>query len=262
MLMDSWYPEAYAMYTPAVATPPAGVVDDWVLLWELARRLGTTISLLGGPLDMSRRPTTDEILENVSHYARVPISEVRKHASGALFPSDEVVRVKAGDPEAKGRLAVAPESLVDELREVLAEPVVEGAGYRIGEVFSHRLIGRRLREVCNSVGQDLPSLRAKRRHNPAFMNPEDLIELGLSTGDLIEIESGHGLIVGVAEAAEDVLTGVISMTHSWGNLPELDASPRDHGSCTAMLIDTANDFDPISGIPRMSAIPVNVRAAN
>jgi anaerobic selenocysteine-containing dehydrogenase len=259
MLMDSWYPEAYAMYTPAVATPPEGVVEDWVLLWELAHRLGTTINLAGGLVDMSQRPTTDEILENITRFARVPITEIREHSSGALFPSEVPVRVQAGDPDASGRLELAPESLVAELREARGEPIVEGAGYRLGEDFSHRLICRRLREVCNSVGQEFPSLQASRPYNPAYMNPEDLIELGVSSGDLIEIESAHGRIVGVAEAADDVLPGVISMAHSWGDLPELAASPRDRGSCTSALIDNASEYDPISGIPRMSAIPVNVR---
>ncbi len=259
-LMDAGFPEAYAMYTPAVATPPEGVVEDWALLWELARRLGTTIDLPGGPLDTTRRPSTDEILESLTSYARVPIAEIRKHPSGALFPSEVPVHVKAADPGASGRLELAPQGLVAELREVRAESAVEGAGYRPGEHFSHRLISRRLREVCNSVGQQLPSLRAERPHNPAFINPEDLFKLGVSGGDLIEIESAYGRIVGVAEAAEDVLPGVISMAHSWGELPELDVSPRERGSCTSALIDTASDYDPISGIPRMSAIPVNVRA--
>ncbi len=261
MLMDAGFPEAYAMYTPAVSTPPDGVVEDWVLLWELARRLGTTIDLPGGSLDTTRRPTTDEILENLASFARVPMTEVRRHPSGALFPSEEPVRVHAGDPEASGRLEVAPDSLVAELREVRGEPAVEGAGYRSGEHFSHRLISRRMREVCNSVGQDLPTLRAKRPYNPAFMNPEDLAELGVSSGELIEIESGHGCIVGVVEAADDVLPGVISMAHAWGGLPGVDASPREGGSCTSVLIDNSSDYDPISGIPRMSAIPVNVRVA-
>ncbi len=52
------------------------------------------------------------------------------------------------------------------------------------------------------------------------------------------------------------------MAHSWGELPELNASPRESGSCTSLLIDNASDYDPIAGMPRMSAIPVNVRATS
>ncbi len=259
LLMDSWYPEAYAMYTPAVATAPDGVVEDWVLLWELARRLDTTISLPGGPLDMTRRPTTDEVLRNITTHARVGFDELRAHPSGALFRPESPVHVAAGDPSSPHRLEVAPQVLLEELRAVRDEPAVEGAGYLPGEQFSHRLIVRRLREVCNSVGQELPTLRAKRPYNPAFMNPEDLAVLGIESGDVVEIESADGCIRGVVEAAPDVLAGVVSMSHSWGGLPDSKASPRERGSTTSALIASDRIYDPVSGIPRMSAIPVNVR---
>ncbi|MDP6978046.1 MAG: molybdopterin-dependent oxidoreductase [Myxococcota bacterium] len=259
LLMDSWYPEAYAMYTPAVAAPPAGVIEDWAFLWELARRLETRILLPGGPLDMARRPTTDDVLRNITAHARIAFDELRAHPSGSLFPPDDPIAVGPGDPASPHRLALAPEILLEELRAVRAEPAVDGAGYLPGEQFSHRLIARRLREVCNSVGQDFPTLRAKRPYNPVFMNPEDLAVLGVESGDLVEIESADGCIQGIAEAAPDVLRGVVSMSHSWGGLPDPDASPPERAGATSALIDTERIYDPVSGIPRMSAIPVNVR---
>ena len=80
-------------------------------------------------------------------------------------------------------------------------------------------------------------------------------------GDLIEIESGHGRILAVAESDEDVRSGVISMAHSWGDLPSRKSDVREVGSTTGRLVDDASDYDPISGIARQSAIPVNVRPA-
>ncbi len=255
-LMDGWYPEAYAMYTPAAVAPPEGVIEEWMFFWELAQRMGTPLNLAGGALDPSRRPDSDEVLENLSAFSRIPLDEIRRHASGALFPPAQPVFVEAGDPEANARLEVGPEALMLELAEIRRESPVQGGGYRPGENFSHRLISRRLREVCNSVGQELPSLQAKRPYNPAFMNPGDLEALGISSGDRAEIESAHGSIIGTVEGADDIPPGVVSMAHAWGQLPD---SPDSRGSSTALLIDTTSDFDPISGIPRMSAIPVNVR---
>ncbi len=84
---------------------------------------------------------------------------------------------------------------------------------------------------------------------------------GVASGDLIEIDSGHGRILAVAEAAEDVRSGVISMAHSWGDLPSRKSDVREVGSTTGRLVDNASDYDPISGIARQSAIPVNVRPA-
>ena len=52
--------------------------------------------------------------------------------------------------------------------------------------------------------------------------------------------------------------GVISMAHAWGD-PSADAKEvRDVGSSTNALVDDASDFDPITGMARQSAIPVNV----
>ena len=95
--------------------------------------------------------------------------------------------------------------------------------------------------------------------NPAYMNPDDLAELGLSSGDLIEIASAHGSLPAVAEPADDVIPGVISMAHAWGDTPEGDAKVREIGASTNRLVDDETDYDPVSGMARQSAIPVNVR---
>ena len=116
-----------------------------------------------------------------------------------------------------------------------------------------------MKEVFNSMGRELPTLRARRATNPAFLNPGDLAALGVASGDLVEIESGHGLILGVAEADASIPTGVVSMAHSWGDLPSRKVDVREMGSTVALLVDNASDYDPISGIARQSAIPVNVR---
>jgi anaerobic selenocysteine-containing dehydrogenase len=258
--MDTWYPRPFAMYTPALVEPPEGVMADWEFLWGLARRLGTKVNLVGGPVDMDTRPSSDDLIENISLLSRVPLDEIKRHPSGAVFePEGGPVRVQPAHPNSRARLLLYPDEIARELDELVNEPVVEGAGYAPGEEFTHRLISRRLREVFNSMGRELPAIRAKRRTNPAFMNPEDLTAIGAKNGDLVAITSGHGEIVGVVETAEDVPSGVVSMAHSWGDLPSRPGDVREIGSSTSRLVDDASDFDPISGMARQSAIPVNVR---
>jgi hypothetical protein len=77
---------------------------------------------------------------------------------------------------------------------------------------------------------------------------------------VVRIESEHDFIYGVAEASEDVRPGVISMAHARGGDPGRDGDVRRIGSTTNRLVTTERDFEPISGIPRQSAIPVRVRA--
>jgi hypothetical protein len=60
---------------------------------------------------------------------------------------------------------------------------------------------------------------------------------------------------------EAVRQGVVSIAHAWGGLPD-DPSPlSEFGSTTAALIDTQSGFDRFTGMPVMSAIPVEVRVA-
>ncbi len=52
------------------------------------------------------------------------------------------------------------------------------------------------------------------------MNPEDLSELGLEPGEIIEIRAAERQIQGIVEADPTVRPGVISMAHAWGGCAE------------------------------------------
>ena len=148
---------------------------------------------------------------------------------------------------------------MDELADVRAEELVDGAGYAADDNFSHRLVSRRMLEVYNSSGRDIARLTRKYSYNPAFMNPLDCRGLGLKSGDVVEIASERAAILGIVEEADDVASGVISMAHAWGDVPEEDGKVRTIGSHTGRLISNESAFDSWTGIPRMSAIPVIVR---
>jgi anaerobic selenocysteine-containing dehydrogenase len=147
--------------------------------------------------------------------------------------------------------------MLDELAEVASEPIQRNSDY------AFRLVSRRLPDVHNSAGRDIPKLVRKYTYNPAFMNPDDLDELGLSAGDVIEITSSHSSILGVVESEEAIRKGVVSMPHGFGDAPGSPADKDVHtfGSNTGRLSSVDRDFDPYSGIPLMSAIPVNVERA-
>jgi anaerobic selenocysteine-containing dehydrogenase len=149
---------------------------------------------------------------------------------------------------------VAPAAVIDQLRAIRREPA--GGDPR----FTHRLVSRRMLEVYNSTGDHLPKLRRRWPYNPAFMHPADVRRLGFRAGDVVRIDSDHDFIYGVVEESADVQPGVVSMAHARGDVPELDAHVRTIGSTTGRLVSTERDFEPVSGMARQSAIPVNVRA--
>lgn len=91
------------------------------------------------------------------------------------------------------------------------------------------------------------------------MNAADLDQLQITAGGLVEISSELGSIIAVAQPTDELQRGVVSMAHSWGGLPNTDGDVRSRGSNTNRLIPTDRHFDPLTGMARQSAVPVNVR---
>jgi anaerobic selenocysteine-containing dehydrogenase len=263
------YGMAYAQYTPKIVDPPAGsdVIEEWEFFYGMARRMGLGLRLQSsyawGPdvekpataaMDMQRQPSTDALFEFLTTGSRVPLDEVKRHRHGQVFEEPPAF-VAPKDPGCTARLELADPVMMGELAEVAGEALGRDTG------FTHRLLCRRLLDVHNSAGRDIAKLTRKYRYNPAFMHPDDLRALGVAPGDVVEIESARASILGVAEIEEGLRRGAISMPHGFGDLPgaEADAQVREIGSNTGRLADVERDYDPYTGIPRMSSIPVNVR---
>ena len=258
------YSVPWGQYSPAIVGPPEGsdLIENWELFYGLAQRMRLPLSILSAyawteeepemrPLDMESKPTTDEIFALMTKGARIPFEEVKRHPHGAVFP-DPDARVGPRDAECDAQLELANPVMLAELRAVSATPE-----YVDGDAFRFRLISRRLPDVHNSAGRDIPRLVKKWRYNPAFMHPDDLAALGLATGDTVEITSSHDSILGVVEAEDRLRRGVVSMAHAFGDSPK-SSQPDAFGSNTGRLSPVDRDYDPYTGIPRMSTIPVNV----
>jgi anaerobic selenocysteine-containing dehydrogenase len=116
------------------------------------------------------------------------------------------------------------------------------------------LVSRREHAVYNSVAHHLPALQRRRPFNPAYVNPADARRLGIEDGGAIEIESRVGRVQAILQFAPDVREGVVSMAHGFD--PQAGAG---QSASTAALVDDESDYEPLSGLPRMSAIPVRLR---
>ena len=239
------YPEPYAQYQPALIEPPAGsdVLEDWRIFFELGRYMGLPLAFRGQPLDMSSPPTTDQLLEAFVAKSRVPLEEIKRHPHGAIFPDPKpLADPKPIDWPHRLQLAAAP--MMQELSEISAGlPSI--ASLRDPE-YPWLLVTRREHAVYNSVGQRLPALRKRLAHNPVCVHPADAGVLGLTDDMSIDIESRHGRTRARVRLADDIRRGVISLAHGFE-----EANP-------AALIDDASSFDALSGLPRMSAIPVRL----
>lgn len=257
-IMDRWFTQPYTNYTDAVVEAEGDVLNEWEVFWGLARRMGTAMPMAGGDLAAVDEPTDAITLDHIYAKARLPIAEIRE--SRREVHPDMTFVVQAADPECTAKFNVGSADMMAKLRETHGQQT--GAelvdGYVAGE-YPFRLVSRRLKATLNSLGPELPGLARKGTTNPAFMHPDDLRDLGVESGDLIEISSTVGTINGVCEAAPDVKRGVISMAHSWGDGSGEDDKVRDIGVPTSRLTSTTACYDELTGMAVLSAIPVKVR---
>ncbi|MBT4518969.1 MAG: molybdopterin-dependent oxidoreductase [Halieaceae bacterium] len=267
------YAQAYGQYSPALVDPPSDsdLIEEWEFFYGLGQRMGQQITLYPInaetgmqreprkpiKLDMVDKPDSDEVLELLHRGSRIPLEHVKRHAHGAVFSQPEI-EAAPKQQGWEGYLDLANKFMLDELHEVSGEPITRA----IDTPFPFRLISRRLPNVYNSSGRDLHKLMFKHRYNPAFMHPDDMNAYGLSNGEVIRISSDHASIFGIVEEEEGLREGVISMAHCFGDVPQQDQKVHTIGSNTGRLIPVDRNYDPYSGIPRMSALPVRIERAS
>ena len=104
--------------------------------------------------------------------------------------------------------------------------------------------------------------------------PDTILEV-MGYGDLLNVirlrsPKDHisnlclGHIIGQSENCdffEDIRRGVVSVAHGFPNGLEINGSGKHSGTSTSALLDDEIEYDPISGLPVMSAVPVSVSAA-
>ena len=159
------------------------------------------------------------------------------------------------DADCEDRLDVGNAHMLAELAEVGAEDFEtrrQSAGYPF------LLVPRRSYNFLNSSFRTNPKVAGRKPYNPAFMHPSDLAHLGLTSGDVVTIRSEHDAIQSIVEAEAALRPGLVSMTHAFGGNPDEDEDPRRVGGNTARLTRFDLEYDPITGIPRMGAVPVAV----
>ncbi|HUF97451.1 MAG TPA: molybdopterin-dependent oxidoreductase [Ilumatobacter sp.] len=260
VIADNFYEDPYVQYTPAVIDAPPEVVGEARLYIELADRLGVELRLSGGIASTATSP--DELLELCFPSTRIAWNELRRSPGGSLRP--ELAHVVApSDEAANGYLDVGPDDVLTELSSVRLSDHPLGAlrGFE-PDVHRFRLVSRRLKSMMNSSGREIDALRVREGTNFAFMNPADLDELGIADGDAVEVASPSAAVCTFARAADDVRRGVVSMSHCWGDAPGSDdggVADWDRGASTSRLVDGGSMYDPLTGLPILSALPVSVR---
>jgi anaerobic selenocysteine-containing dehydrogenase len=241
----------YGHYDRPVIHPPEGseAVEDWVLFWELARRLGRTLELDGVALQMDRPPSSEELIALLLRDSQVPFDELRRHAAGRIFDVLPM-QVEPGAALNGARFEVAPSDVLEELTTVADAPRRDGAD------FPYRLAVRRLRDVQNTMYHTTPESRARAPTNVAYLHPADLEKLSIEPGAPARITSAHGAVVVQTSPDPALRPGVVSITHGWGALPDEDGP--EPGVNVNQLTSGTEGRDPINAMPTMTGLGVRV----
>ena len=249
---------SYAQYTPAIVAPPPGsdLIDDWQFLHGLAIRLSAGNEVGGnnpGLSEIGKDRTTEQFIEMMTAKSRVPLASVKSHPGGALFP-EPIVSVAPKDQGCSERLEVGNGEMMRDLeRHAKNGPPAAPTD----DVFPLRLVCRRHMHVYNSSCNIAATNRGK-PYNPAFLNPVDMQATGLSTGDLVTIRSAHGHVSAVVEEDTDLPPGLVSIMFGYGADLDDAEDVRRVGTNPNQLTSCETLYEPYTGQPRMSNLPVEV----
>jgi len=263
------FSEPYAQVSPRIVDPPAhaDLVEEWQFFHGLAKRMGLELcmsihygfgryteapaeKIVLGPDDNT---TTEELYKKICTSSRIPYDEVCQHPHGKIFDVDAVV--EDSEPDWSEKLDIGNDDMMRALAQLASSDKDSEAG--LAE-FPFRLISRRANNFVNSAGVQLQKLNRAKPCNACFMHPDDLHDMQLKSGDTITIRSPHDSIPSIVEADNTLKNKVVALYHGFGGLVEEDHRFKELGSNIGRLIPNDIDYDPVTGIPRMSNIPVAI----
>jgi anaerobic selenocysteine-containing dehydrogenase len=256
------YPEPFTRYTPPMLPAPENseLVDDWYVFWSVAKQLGLAIDYDGTPLDMENAPATDDLLAIIAKRAPLPLDEIRKHPLGLRF-DDHPQYVEPGEPGNTDRFTVMPADVYTEMRELAGEALDSGLRMKNGALATHRLVVRRQRDMYNSTGRFVPTIRERLPYNVAYLHPDDRATLAVEADAMIDIVGDHGSIRAAVADDPTLRSGVVAISHGFGGLPGRETDYRSEGVSTNLLTSTSENLQAINAMPQMSSLPVQIRAA-
>jgi anaerobic selenocysteine-containing dehydrogenase len=250
---DDWYAGPFAQYTPPILDPNPGTIEDWNFLARVAAKMGLALSI--GSLtvtDGQTMATTDQIIDHLSRHGQADLEELRRRPHGLTHVDAVRPAIEASSADA-GRFEVMPTDVASELSAAaLPDHTTE-----VGPHHALLTVRRRL-EVMNSLGRGVSGM-ARTLHNPCFIHPDQMADLGAHDGDLITISTKHGQVVAVAEPDESLLPGTVTLAHCFGTgSDEQDEDVATDGVSVGRVLSLTEDAESINGMPRMTGVPVRL----
>lgn len=168
---------------------------------------------------------------------------------GPLIPRlPEVLRTPSGKVE------MAPAQFMEQVQDILSSLDKDT------EKDSLLLIGRREERSINSWGHNVNMLTKGRNRCTLQIHPDDAHRFSLENDKPVIVSSNKGKVETTVEISEDIMPGVVSLPHGWGNNKkdmQLNVARQQSGVNVNVLTDELN-LDTLSGTAALNAFPVKV----
>jgi anaerobic selenocysteine-containing dehydrogenase len=224
-LLDTYQLAVATQFTPAMVAPVAERWPIWRMFAELGERLG--MDVLGGGLTAATA-TDEKLLQPLAKRSRGGGDAVFAARRGVVASGAVFGWVRGLLPEGHWRLA--PKPLLDQLDQLA---LTAAPSDRL-QLIAHRQLGTmnsQLRELAEGF---------------VSVHPSRAVQLG-GDGTEVEVHVAGGQARGILRADEHLSPDAVTIPHGW-------AVPNVSG-----LTSAEHDIDPLTGMVRQSAIPVEIR---
>lgn len=247
---DFIFDKPFHQYADKVVTAPGDASEEWLYLVELAKRLGTSIPLAGGELDLE---SDDYIAMMQKIYpaeaTKISITDISANDGGKVYDEFVAMEVTPAFEGMDDKLQLMPDGVAEEfaiLSEANAAPPKDANR-------QHLLICRRNKYVYNSMCHELPH---SIKNNPAYMHPDDIAALGAKEGDTVSLNSEYGTIKTIVSADAGLRRGVVSSSHNFGG--KTNGQDNESFASVSELLSMDHSNDKYARMPIMTAVPVAV----
>ena len=242
-------------YNPPVFEKPEDSLHDWEIFTELGRRLEKLLDL---PQQQSAPPADiiDMGLKHGPHADRgLSLAKLQENPSGI-----DLGPLQSQLPE---RLATADKTIRCDTPEPLADLQRLRAEFDTHRDQPLRLIGRRHVRSNNSWMHNYHRLIKGRDRCTLMMNPADMQRLNITDGAKVALSSRVGTVEAVAEASDDMMSGVVSLPHGYGHQRPgarlTQATKRPGVSCNDVTDEKY--LDALSGNAAVNGVAVTVTSS-
>ncbi len=157
-----------------------------------------------------------------------------------------------------GKMDLAPDDLRRRAEDVLEASFAHEMGHR-----GLKLITRRSITTHNSwTHNHEPFVRERTNH--LYMHPDDMRARDLEAGDLVDVTSATASVRLPVRALADLMPSVVALPHGWGHQHAKGmrtASATRGVNVNLLAADGPDRINPISGMARLTGIPVEVEKA-